>query len=129
MKTPVPALAAMVFLLFLCGCGGAGPDDAADHARETLAWQADRAAGLTADQGWLTLIGLFWLEPGAVYVIRCRALSFAVRAVISTSTACRRRRTNCARTSVSCTAISPNRASGCVVTRTASGTASMSMSR
>ncbi len=64
MNIPVPALAAMVFLLFLCGCGGAGPDDAADHARETLAWQADRAAGLTADQGWLTLIGLFWLEPG-----------------------------------------------------------------
>jgi hypothetical protein len=33
---------------------------AADHAR----WQAERIAALTADAGWLTLTGLFWLEEG-----------------------------------------------------------------
>ncbi|MGH8137735.1 MAG: DUF1684 domain-containing protein [Steroidobacteraceae bacterium] len=27
-------------------------------------WRAARVAELTSDQGWLTLVGLFWLEPG-----------------------------------------------------------------
>lgn len=31
---------------------------AADHAR----WQAERIAALTAPDGWLTLVGLFWLD-------------------------------------------------------------------
>ncbi|MDP2794545.1 MAG: DUF1684 domain-containing protein [Sulfurisoma sp.] len=33
---------------------------AADHAR----WQAERIAALTRPDGWLTLVGLFWLEEG-----------------------------------------------------------------
>lgn len=28
-------------------------------------WKADRVASLTSETGWLTLAGLFWLEPGA----------------------------------------------------------------
>ena len=28
------------------------------------AWQNQRDAGLRADDGWLTLVGLFWLKPG-----------------------------------------------------------------
>jgi uncharacterized protein (DUF1684 family) len=28
-------------------------------------WHSDRAAGLKRDNGWLSLVGLFWLNPGA----------------------------------------------------------------
>lgn len=34
------------------------------HAEEIEAWRADRLARLTAPQGYLNLVGLFWLEPG-----------------------------------------------------------------
>ncbi len=64
MKIPVLTPAALIFLLTLSGCGDNGRDAIPDHEQETLAWQAERTAGLTADRGWLTLIGLFWLEPG-----------------------------------------------------------------
>lgn len=35
-----------------------------DHAREIESWRARRLARLTAPDGWLSLIGLHWLEPG-----------------------------------------------------------------
>jgi uncharacterized protein len=31
---------------------------------EICGWRADMESGLRANDGWLTLIGLFWLEPG-----------------------------------------------------------------
>lgn len=38
---------------------------AGDSYTETIrAWQKHRDAGLRADGGWLTLVGLFWLKPG-----------------------------------------------------------------
>lgn len=40
---------------------GADPD----FIRQTQAWQATRAANLTAPDGWLSLIGLEWLKEGA----------------------------------------------------------------
>jgi uncharacterized protein (DUF1684 family) len=39
-------------------------DDAATFEKLTLDWRAWRLERLTADTGWLTLIGLTWLEPG-----------------------------------------------------------------
>ena len=44
--------------------GGAsgGPDD---YRASIEAWRKDRLARLTADDGWLTVVGLFWLEEGA----------------------------------------------------------------
>ena len=53
----------MVFVI-LAACGGTATVDVADHAIQVQAWQADRLAGLTAERGWLTLIGLSWLETG-----------------------------------------------------------------
>jgi len=47
-------------------CGG-GRDDAATaaaHRREVEAWRADRVARLTADDGWLSVVELAWLEEG-----------------------------------------------------------------
>lgn len=38
--------------------------DAAAHATEIQQWQSARLASLTKDDGWLTLIGLFWLNEG-----------------------------------------------------------------
>lgn len=35
-----------------------------DYDREILAWRAERLKKLTAEDGWTTLVGLFWLEPG-----------------------------------------------------------------
>lgn len=38
--------------------------DAASHAKEIEQWQTRRAERLQAEDGWLTLIGLFWLNEG-----------------------------------------------------------------
>jgi len=38
--------------------------DAAAHRSEIQKWQNDRLASLTKDDGWLTLVGLFWLNEG-----------------------------------------------------------------
>lgn len=36
----------------------------AEYEREILAWRAARLKRLTAEDGWTTLVGLYWLEPG-----------------------------------------------------------------
>ncbi len=36
----------------------------AEPPAEWTAWRAQRRESLTGENGWLTLIGLFWLEPG-----------------------------------------------------------------
>ena len=38
--------------------------DASAHRVEIQKWQSDRLASLTKDDGWLTLVGLFWLNEG-----------------------------------------------------------------
>ena len=35
-----------------------------DHRHDVERWRADRVARLTAPSGWLSLIGLEWLQPG-----------------------------------------------------------------
>jgi len=61
-------------LLFLISCGGeraastAVTQTAADPAafqQSVVTWQKDRLARLTAENGWLTLVGLEWLKEGA----------------------------------------------------------------
>jgi uncharacterized protein len=42
-----------------------GPLAAADgYTAEVEKWRSQRLARLTAPDGWLTLIGLYWLKPG-----------------------------------------------------------------
>ena len=59
-----------VFLVLVAGVLLAGceqpqfPVTAAEHAAGIEAWQQKRDAGLRAETGWLTLVGLYWLEPG-----------------------------------------------------------------
>jgi len=38
---------------------------AADYSSEIAAWRRDREAKLKAEDGWLSVAGLFWLRPGA----------------------------------------------------------------
>jgi uncharacterized protein (DUF1684 family) len=46
--------------------GGAGSGPAPDtYQAETTAWRRARDVRLRAEDGWLTLVGLVWLKPGA----------------------------------------------------------------
>ena len=60
MTTRLPA-AAISFLLMLLACGTPSPHD---YAAEIEAWRIEREARLKADDGWLTLTGLFFLGEG-----------------------------------------------------------------
>lgn len=42
----------------------AAPAPSAGHEAEVNAWHQRRIANLTAEDGWLSLVGLHWLEPG-----------------------------------------------------------------
>lgn len=55
-------------LLAVAGCSGgpppAEPVDPADHAERVQEWRAWRHEQLVDPEGWLSLAGLYWLEPG-----------------------------------------------------------------
>ncbi|MFQ5528417.1 MAG: hypothetical protein ACE5GX_19460, partial [Thermoanaerobaculia bacterium] len=57
-----------VLALLLAACSP--PDEsppaalAGDHSSEIEEWRAKRDASLRKDDGWLTLVGLHWLEEG-----------------------------------------------------------------
>lgn len=81
-----PLLLAMSILPALTGCGAApeGPSAAEQaaaatraeaeaqiarlHAEEIEAWRTERLARLQRPDGWLSLVGLHWLEPGNAFV-------------------------------------------------------------
>jgi uncharacterized protein (DUF1684 family) len=49
---------------FAVACTEAPPPVDPSYKAEVEEWRHDRLERLTADDGWLTLSGLFWLEPG-----------------------------------------------------------------
>jgi uncharacterized protein (DUF1684 family) len=59
-------LLAVVLLapFIVTGCGSEPPTIDPDYRVEIEAAWAEREARLTADDGWLTLTGLYWLSPG-----------------------------------------------------------------
>jgi uncharacterized protein len=59
------ALAVVFLLTFQTGCR-LGVEEMAEtnHIDEVLEWRHTRAESLTRPDGWLTLIGLYWLEEG-----------------------------------------------------------------
>lgn len=60
-KTAAPVSA----LLLSSACSHSQPAaHAADEAQTVRAWQQTREASLRSPNGWLTLVGLFWLKPG-----------------------------------------------------------------
>jgi len=63
---PLRAPAAFVAALLLAAplLASPSPPDTGDFAADNAAWRAWRLERLTADTGWLTLIGLDWLHEG-----------------------------------------------------------------
>ena len=43
-----------------------------EYRREIEQWREQREAELKAEDGWLTVTGLFWLKPGERYAIRLK---------------------------------------------------------
>jgi len=53
-------LAALALVSFMSATPPSGPD----YTAEIEAWKARRVASLRSDEGWLTVVGLFWLSQG-----------------------------------------------------------------
>lgn len=64
-KTAMNALRLVVLpiLVLVPACGGTPPPDP-DYLASVEAWRDQREARLRADDGWLTLVGLHWLDEG-----------------------------------------------------------------
>ncbi|MEO8189516.1 MAG: DUF1684 domain-containing protein [Acidobacteriota bacterium] len=56
-------LPALLLSLMVVGAGPSSPDPTA-HRRDIEAWRDRRLQSLRREDGWLTLVGLFWLEKG-----------------------------------------------------------------
>ncbi|MFZ5785722.1 MAG: DUF1684 domain-containing protein [Acidobacteriota bacterium] len=60
----ISAACLTVAVTFAAGCRQRiAPDPAYREAHER--WRAERVAALTSESGWLTVVGLHWLEPGS----------------------------------------------------------------
>jgi len=46
------------------GAAVGAPPASQDEAAALTAWRADRLTSLTSEEGWLTLVGLYWLKDG-----------------------------------------------------------------
>ncbi len=59
-------LTVLVCSLFLSACDQPKADsaDETDYVKKIDIWHEKRVASLTAEDGWLSLAGLFWLNPG-----------------------------------------------------------------
>jgi uncharacterized protein (DUF1684 family) len=62
----LPAMIASIVFFGACRQPGKSTTafDEAGHKKEVEKWQSDRLASLTKEDGWLTLVGLFWLNEG-----------------------------------------------------------------
>lgn len=63
------ACAAVFVAMTLASCSSAPPPasqtvDPTAHQKDVEKWRADRVARLTAEDGWLSLVGLFWITEG-----------------------------------------------------------------
>lgn len=67
------ALAAAPAAAAAAAAAAAGTADFEQETRSVQEWRADRVAALTSDSGWLTLVGLFWLDNGANSFGRARS--------------------------------------------------------
>lgn len=65
MNAKARMLSAVVLSASMTACTGEpAPPAPGEHREAIKAWRAERVAKLTAPDGWLTIIGLYWLEPG-----------------------------------------------------------------
>lgn len=61
-RSAVLALLAALAFGCLAPATAGGPDE--EHRQEIESWHKQRAESLTSEDGWLTLVGLTWLEEG-----------------------------------------------------------------
>jgi uncharacterized protein (DUF1684 family) len=63
---PRNTLLFLIFLFLLMHCGSNSPEigDNSTYTKEIQQWQQKRLKSLQAEDGWLSLIGLFWLKEG-----------------------------------------------------------------
>ncbi|HET6628467.1 MAG TPA: DUF1684 domain-containing protein [Woeseiaceae bacterium] len=54
----------VVLVLLLNACEKPAPVDPAAHRAAVETWRSERLESLTRPDGWLSLVGLLWLEPG-----------------------------------------------------------------
>jgi uncharacterized protein len=58
------SLAAVAASALMGGAPASPPAEPPEHRQEIERWRARRLERLRSPEGWLTLVGLFWLEPG-----------------------------------------------------------------
>ena len=58
------SFAVLAALIVVTACKPASSPVDPGYLEEIQSWRAERLAGLTAPDGWLTLVGLHWLEEG-----------------------------------------------------------------
>lgn len=63
MRIRATAILVVTAVVALSGCNRP-PVDPAAHRAEVEAWRAQRLERLKAEEGWLTLVGLYWLREG-----------------------------------------------------------------
>jgi uncharacterized protein len=74
----MPRFTALVGAALMAWCQFAIAVDAATERTTVEHWRAQRVAELTSDDGWLTLIGLLWLDKGENSFGRARANRLAL---------------------------------------------------
>ncbi len=62
---PRAPLVGLALLLLVTSCQQRKPAPDPEYRAEIERFRTERAARLTAEDGWLSLVGLYWLEPGA----------------------------------------------------------------
>ncbi len=58
----MPRFVSVLALTFIATISSSAADSS--YELQLLKWRADRLAELTADDGWLTVVGLFWMHQG-----------------------------------------------------------------
>lgn len=63
----IPQISALVIIVLVIGCLGKKtltPEEQKAYESELNEWHAKRIENVKAPDGWLNLVGLYWLEPG-----------------------------------------------------------------
>src|SRR4030095_11975375 len=63
-SAPLLLVALLAAATLWAGATNPSPPDPASYRKEIEAWRKERVDSLKEEDGWLTLVGLYWLKPG-----------------------------------------------------------------